>query len=245
MSTLALARRRSSIWGAFGVIASLAAGLAVYSYLSYVKDQLPVAGRLAPMVVAAHDIEPGAALDASMVRLEDHPERYMPEGAIASIDIVLGRRAVMPILAGEPVTARKLGTKGGLSSVVPPGMRAYSLMASIGSGLGSEPTPGDRVDVLATFPREVMGEPTTITILTSKEVASAGASSRRDSGKVASRLGLDAAGSQALSITLFVTPEEAEKLAMAEALGRLTIVLSPARPEEAKPRPIKPGDLTK
>lgn len=243
MSTLALTRRRTSVWGALAVLAALATGLAVYSYLSWLRSQIPVAGKLVPLVVAARDLEPGTSLEASMLRLTEHPQRYLPFGAISDQEKVIGRVLAVPVFEGEPITSRKVGRTGGLSSIVPPGTRAYSITIPSGSGLGVLPKPGDRVDVIVTLPREVLGDPTSMTVLRAKEVAAI-ATSSGSGGKVARQLGIESAAEAGASITLFVTPAEAERLAMAESLGRITIVLAPAGSEtEPPPPPIRPGDL--
>lgn len=243
MSALALTRRRTSVWGAVAVLAALATALAVYSYLSWLRAQVPVSGRLVAMVVAAQDLEPGTVLDASMVTVTQHPSRYLPAGAITDAKKVFGQAVAVTIFEGEPITARKIGKKGGFSSIVPAGTRAYSLAINSGSGLGFLPKSGDRVDVIATFPREVLGEPTSITILRGKEVASVSLGGR-ESGKVAKQLGVETASQSAFSITLFVTPTEAERLAMAESLGRITLVLAPVGADtDPAPAPVRPGDL--
>lgn len=242
MTTLALSRRRTSVWSAFGILAALATALAVYSYLAYVKSRLPEAGALVPMVVAKHDLDPGTTLSLSMLEVKDHPGKYLPDGAVSEPGTLVGKVLAVPVFRGEPLVARKLSHKGGLSSIVPPGMRAYRLAVAPGMTAGSRPRPGDRVDVLATFPREVMGEPMTITLATFIEVAAVGASGGPGSGKVANRLGVESPA-EGLGLTLFVTPNDAEKLAMAEALGKITVVLSPIRAEEARPAPLKPADL--
>lgn len=230
------------MWSVVAVLAAVATGLGVYSYLSYLRAQIPVAGRLVPMLVAARDLEPGEAITAELVRLAEHPERYLPEGAMRSVEPALGRVVAVPIFAGEPILARKLGATGGISSVVPPGMRAYSLV--VGSGLGFLPKPGDRVDVLVTLPREVLGEPTSLTVLRGKEVAAVAAGSRQSLGAVGERLGLPEQMQGGVGITLFVTPEEAQRLAMAESLGRITVILAPAKAEEDEgPPPVVPRDL--
>lgn len=230
------------MWGLMAVLAAAAAGVAVYSYLSYLRSQIPVAGKLVPMVVAAHDIEPGIRVSPGDLELIDHPERYLPDGAIPQMDTVVGKVAAVPIFEGEPLTLRKLGDSGGLSSIVPEGMRAFSLPLTSGAGLGFLPEVGDRVDVIATLPAEVLGEPTSVTILTSREVAAVGGAGS-GGGPIDRRLGLEGASS-GLHITLFVTPEESERLAMAEALGRITIVLAPSLIEEGPaPAPVTPRDL--
>lgn len=245
MGTLAssLARRRMSLWGLLAVTAAAATGLAVYSYLSWLRAQVPVAGRLVPLVVAAHDLDPGRVITSGDLGVSRHPERYLPPGALRTTAAVLGRVVAVPIFEGEAVTSRKIGARGGLSSIVPKGMRAYTLSIDSGATLGFAPKPGDRVDVIVTFPREVLGEASSITALRSREVAAVGGP-KSGSGRVANQLGLDGASGSALTITLFLTPAEAERLAMAEALGRITIVLAPLGDEtEPAPAPVRPRDL--
>lgn len=241
MSTLALPRRRASLWGIAAMLAAVLTGLLVYSYLSYIRSQIPRTGKLVPLVVAAHDLEPGTTLDQGAIRITDHPDKYLPVGALSSQSRVLGRVLALPVFEGEPITVRKLGAKGGQSSIVPAGMRAYSLAA--GSGLAVVPKPGDRVDVIVTLPREVLGTPTTVVALRSKEVASVGTTSKTTLGSVGEQLGLEEKDRSGLAITLFVTPAEAQQLAMAESLGRITIVLAPSKPEDAATGPVRPEHL--
>lgn len=248
MSTLALSlgRRRASLWGILAVLAALATGVAVYSYLSYLRAQVPVAGLLVPMVVAAGDLEPGHVLVSEDLDVVRHPERYLPAGALRTTQLALGRTITVPIYEGEAVTTRKLGDTGGISSIVPPGLRGYSLRIDGGAAPTFLPRPGDLVDVIVTFPREVLGEATSLTVLRGKQVASVGSSSTTSEGEVAERLGLQDTGleSTGFALTLFVTPDEAERLAMAESLGRITIVLAPNAPDESSnPAPIRPQDL--
>lgn len=246
MTALVLNRRRTSVWGALAAVAAMGTGLAVYSYLSYVKAQIPIAGKLVPMLVAAGDIDPGATLGTQMLELVDHPGRYLPADALTSKAGALGRVVTVPIFKGETITGRKLGERGGASSVVPSGQRAYSLSVESAAGLGFVPRPGDRVDVIATFPQEVLGEPTTLTVLTSKEVASVGPMKQEsDQGeKVAGKFGIPGSSGQTLGLTLFVSPSEAQELAMAESLGKTTVVLAPNRSTQVPPsRRVTPRDI--
>ncbi|MEO7803290.1 MAG: Flp pilus assembly protein CpaB [Actinomycetota bacterium] len=244
MHALILNRRRTSLWGVVTVLAAVATGLALYSYLSYLKAQVPIAGKLVPVVVAAIDIEPGSVLTPAMLTVKDHPSKYLPEAAIHTKDAATGQTAAMPILRGEAVTLRKLSTTGGLSSVVPAGMRAYSLATASESSLSFLPKTGDRIDVIVTFPAEVLGQATSITVLRNKEVASVGNGPQNASGKVADRLKLEGGSQEGVSITLYVTPEEAEHLALAEALGRIKVILAPSRAtDDAPPGPVTPKQI--
>ncbi len=204
------------------MLAAVVTALAVYSYLSYLRAQIPLSGRMVPMVVAANDIDSGVVVTAEMLEIDSFPERYLPEEALSSSDAAVGRVAAVPILEGEPVTSRRLGNDGGSSSVVPDGMRAYSLSPDTLDGLALAPKAGDRVDVLATFAREG-GNAETVTVIKAAKVASVGGSKGSGSG-VASQLGV---GGGKAGITLLLTPEQAEALAQSEALGKIALVLAP------------------
>lgn len=245
-----LARRRTSAWSFVAIAAAVLTALSVYSYLSYLRAQVPVAGRLVSVVVAAQDLEPGTLLTDASLEITQQPSRYLVPGTILSLSRALGKVVSTPVFKGEPLTVRKIAAKGGLSSVVPKGMRAYSLSVTSGSALNFIPKAGDKVDVIVTLPREVLGEASSITVLNDKSVASVGTIRAPGSGKVAAQLGqlgqlgLSPGAQSGLGITLFVTPEEAERLAMAESLGRITVVLAPDRPEGGpRPGPITPKDL--
>lgn len=245
MASLSWALRRgraTSIWSIAALLAAVVTGIAVYSYLSWLRAQIPVAGRLVPVVVASMDIAPGTELGAEHVELSKHPEHYLVPQSLTSLDAAIGKVASIPLFTGEPITSKKIGDEGGLSVLVPAGMRAYSLAASTGTGLGFAPRVGDRVDVIVTLPREVLGEPRTTTVLRGAEVAAIGSSSAEESGRVADQLGLEVSEG-AVQLTLYVTPQDAERLAMAESLGRIAVVLAPGEPEGSAPEPLTPRDL--
>ncbi|HEX2053381.1 MAG TPA: Flp pilus assembly protein CpaB [Actinomycetota bacterium] len=222
MTTLILSRRRASRWSVLAVLAAVTTALAVYSYLSSLRAQIPVFGRMVPMVVASTDIDSGVVIKPGMVEVVDHPERYLPQDALENPSLAIGRVAAVPILQGEPVTSRRVGRDAGSSSVVPDGMRAYSLSPQTLEGLALAPKAGDRVDVIATFARDG-GNAETVTVIRAAKVASVG-SGEGGSG-VASQLGVG--GSSAGGITLLLTPEQAEVLAQSEALGKIALVLAP------------------
>lgn len=220
MTTLVLGRRRTSRWGVIAVLAAVLAALAVYSYLSWLRSQVPVAGRMVPMVVAATDLEPGIRVTDGMLELVDYPSRYLPAESLTAAEEAVGRLTTHPILAGEPVTGRKIARNAGASGAVPEGMRAYGLNPQSLAGLALMPQAGDRVDVLATVGDE-QGRAQTVTILRSIQVASTGG------GQESSGVGSSLMSSEDRSVTLLVTSSQAEALAQAEAGGKITLVLVP------------------
>src|SRR5687767_8622626 len=121
MSTIVLTRRKASLRSAFAVLFAVAATLAVYSYLSWMKAQIPVSGKLISMVVATRDLQAGETIEPAMLELVEHPSRYLPVGAFKGIDPVVGKVLSVPVFRGEPLTKAKLGSKGGVSGLVPAG----------------------------------------------------------------------------------------------------------------------------
>lgn len=182
---------------------------------------MPVAGRLVPIVVAATDLEPGIRVTDGMLEMVDRPSRYLPEGSLTSAEQAVGRLTTYPILAGEPVTGRKIARNSGASGAVPEGMRAYGLGPQALAGMAMVPRSGDRVDVLATLPGDD-GRAKTVTILRSIQVASTG-TTREDSGAGSSLV----SSNKDRAVTLLVKPDQAEALAQAEAAGKITLVLVP------------------
>jgi pilus assembly protein CpaB len=129
-----------------------------------------------------------------------------------------------PILAGEPITARKIvrGGEGGyLSVVLTPGKRAVAVPVSADTTAGGFILPGDRVDVLSTrdapLPggvggRVIIGE----TVLRNVRVLALDQKTTADK---------DAKSQIATSATLEVGAAEAEALAAAKAGGPVTLAL--------------------
>jgi pilus assembly protein CpaB len=175
--------------------------------------------REAPVVVAAGDIEAGAKLAARDVLVVRIPQSAVPPGAISDPAKVVGRGAILPVSKGEFILPNKLaaleaGT--GLPSLIPPGMRAVSVRVNDVVSVAGFVQPGTRVDVLATGNSANGNERQTVTVLENVRVIAVG-------GSLLERL---AGGEQnAPVITLLVSPDDAQKLALASQEGRIQLAL--------------------
>ena len=201
------------------------------------------------VVVARRDIAPGVVLTAAMIELREVPRGSTLEGAFIAVDEVTDRVARYPLLAGEQVREARLVSVGdedtaqgqGLAFSIPPGMRAISVAISEVSGAGGLIVPGDRVDILVATDFERLfspseadaledeaGDPIVLTLLqdvlvlaVAQEVARAlpggDPSSRRDDEVEVQ----PSAG----SVTLAVTPEDAQTLFFATQEGKLGLLL--------------------
>ena len=172
-----------------------------------------------PVVMAADDIQVGAKLAARDVQVVTLPQSAVPPGAFSGTSQVLGRGAILPISKGEFILPNKLAALNagaGLPSMIPPGMRAVSVRVNDVVSVAGFVQPGTRVDVLATGNQGGGNERQTITVLENVAVIAVG-------GSLLERL---AAGEQSAPvITLLVSPDDAQRLALASQEGRIQLAL--------------------
>jgi pilus assembly protein CpaB len=131
------------------IAAVLCAALAAGSAFSARSHRVaPVA--VGPVVVAAHDLSPGAALTASDLRLEQWPSAIRPSGAPAQLAAVVGRQVAGAVRSGEAMTSTRL-VDGAITAGLPAGMVAAPVQLADAAAAGFV-QPGQRVDLLAGAP---------------------------------------------------------------------------------------------
>jgi pilus assembly protein CpaB len=212
------------------VILALVAGGLTIRWLASFRGQAgpakpaPVT-RKVEALVASRPIPKGARLDAGMVRLKGFEADAVPTGALRETADAVGRITAREISQDDPITPDKLlpkgATGGGLEAAVEPGKRALTVKGTKIMGSGGHIAPGSRVDVLVTYsqPGKTDAKINKI-ILENVLVLTAGA-------ELEARVGKD--GREELAntdfFTLMVTPEEAERLALAADLGSMHLAL--------------------
>lgn len=176
------------------------------------------------VIVAARDLYQGVTITEEDLYAVDIPPRYLPDGAFVSPEHVVGRIPRERILANEFIRASRLADPEsgiGLNAVIPRGMRAISVDIADGRALSGFLNPGNYVDVLVTITPEDGGEPETSTL--EQAVFVLGVNSRMSDERP--EQANDRRGRHRPSVTMLVTAEQAEKLAQAEAVGRLQLTL--------------------
>ena len=172
-----------------------------------------------PVVIAAQALPLGTLIKPEAVKLSALPESLFPGGGFSKVEDVLERPVISPIQAGEPVVEARLaarGSGGGLSPLIPLGMRAISVRVNDVVGVAGFVLPGMRVDVLVTGSPPGNQDTRTTTVLQNITVLSVGQTIQVD------------AKSQAINapvVTLLVTPEQAEALTLANNQGHIQLVL--------------------
>lgn len=127
-----------------------AGGLVVLAGLAALRSN--PAGDYAEVVVADHDLRPGAALTPADVRLEKRLAATVPDGSLADVSAVAGSTLAGPTRRGEVLTdVRLLGSRlaeAAIASKAGPGARIVPLRLA-DSALVDLVRVGDVVDVLA------------------------------------------------------------------------------------------------
>src|SRR6059058_1868277 len=114
-------------------------------------------GEKVRVAVANTEIELGARLNPEMVRLVDWPQGSVPPRAFADATQLDGRVVTANLHRGEPVLEARLapvGTKGGLSAVVPEGKRAMTVRVNDVVGVAGFALPGTFVDIMVNTQEE-------------------------------------------------------------------------------------------
>jgi pilus assembly protein CpaB len=213
-------RKKSFIIALAGaVIFGLIATVSVSRYLSNVQAYTKTVGNV---VVAKVPIALGEKITAEKLEMVPMPNGSVPEGAFDSVEKVVGRVAVLPLFVREPVTSTKLaaeGAAGGLQAVIPEGFRAMTVGVNEVVGVSGFILPGSFVDIVCVItPQDGAQGPISKIVLQNIKVLANGQNldQPKDGREAAQNI---------RAVTLQVTPEQAEKLALASGEGRLQLVL--------------------
>jgi pilus assembly protein CpaB len=200
------------------------------------------------VLVARSDIPLGQIANEGSFRWQDWPSDAVGSSFVTrtskpqALKDFSGAIARAPILAGEPITDNKLikaGTGGVLAAILPQGMRAISTKISEITAVGKLILPNDHVDVILT--RRMRGrsgaeEHVSDTLFRNVRVLAIGQQIEAKEGKK------NAEGNVA---TLELTPRQAELLALANAMGEISLALRSIADLSAGGGPSAGSDLTR
>ncbi len=202
----------------------LVASIGINQVLASRRAASNSSGGTTNIFVAIKDIGIGDPVTTELVKLEEWPENKVPAGAITNLQQLEDRRARVRFFPGEPILEAKLLPKGeemsSASDVVPKGMRVVAVRVDAQSSGGYLLLPGDRVDVmvhLAANASVSVPETLTRTILQNVKVfAVDDIFSREKDGKntIAAK-----------TVSLLVTPKQAELLTLARSIGEIQLAI--------------------
>jgi len=229
-----LSRRQS-----FGVAAAIALVVAVLLFVvlnKRVTPPEPVEAETVGVVVAKTNIPAYTELTAGMVEMKDVPKGQVPPQALGQLVVAIGQVAQFDLQAGQTLTRGDVmpaGARQGLTFVIGDGMRAVTVALDPVSGVGGFAQPTDRVDVVATFDQDDMT--ITKTVLQDVEVLAINEQTIRPPVRAAKASDAGAekekeeapATEQIKSVTLAVTPHQAQILILSASRGSIHLVLRP------------------
>lgn len=181
---------------------------------------------LTKIVVAAANLNIGTRLSADNLALAEWPKANVPQGAFSEIGQVEGRVVISKMIAGTPIRAAELAAPGsgaGLVATIKPGMRAMAIRVDEVVGVGGFIMPNTFVDVI-----EIDSQSPTSrarTILEKVEVLAIAQETYNEDGKP----------KVVRTVTLELSPQDAEKMAQTTHKGPIQLVLRNPLDEVVEP----------
>jgi pilus assembly protein CpaB len=207
------------------LIAVLLAGVASFGMYRVVSRRPAPQGELSKtvdVIVAQHPLPLGTRLTKDHVKLVKWPAETQVPGVFAKAEDVLDRGLIATVDENEPLTAAKLaplGAGAGLPPSITPGMRAVSVKVNEVVGVAGFVVPGTRVDVMVTLTnRQAQQESVTRVVVSNVQVLTAGTRYDQENAK-------DGKPIPSTVVTLLVSPEDGERIALAASEGQVMLTL--------------------
>ncbi len=190
-----------------------------------------------PMIlVATRQLPTGTIIGPDSFRYQPWPKELVEKAYFlkdkTDVNTLVGTVVRYPITAGQPLTQGSLvhpDDRGFLAAALAPGMRAVTVKVSQEQGVAGFVFPGDRVDVLlaqtisvkegSSYPDDQLYTAETIV----RNVRVLATDQRYDAEDETGKTPVRTFG----SVTLEATPDIAERIAVAENMGKLSLALRP------------------
>ena len=199
------------------------ASLATYMAMGYLKRQAavqPPKEKTAIVVVAKSGIDPASRVSPAQLQTEVWHQEKAPQGSFSSVSQVEERVAATLIMPGDLILENKLAPKGtvpGISALLSPNQRAMTVKVDEASGVAGFLTPGSWVDVVVVVDKgEYNKSPIAKLLFQNLKVLGTGQKLETRPGDKPQIVP---------TVTLEVSPEQGERLALAAQEGRISLVL--------------------
>jgi pilus assembly protein CpaB len=261
-------RRSLMVAVVFGVLSAVL----VLSYLKSARGGGDNSGVvMVPAVFALRDIPERTQIKEGMLEVRQVPTDSRHVLALVEKNRAVGQITRVPIASGEQVLSNKIADQVrdvGFSAGVPEGRRAVAVGVDEVVASGGHIAPGDFVDVIAVFevyagdtaarggsgPRDFFGKDqgekpkvfSSVTILQSIQVLAVAAKADATLPTGGDKKGVTSGATrdEAKSVTLAVTPEQAERIFLSEEIGKLRLALRPFGDQEQRKIPAVGNNLT-
>ena len=222
---------RNKIILIMALVFGLMAAFGTFKYLDNLKETYRTSGNYAKVAVAAQRIPARTPIQEQMLKFVEMPVEYITAGAVVDAKDAVGKLARGDIYPDEQILHSKLVARedpdAGLAGKVSPGRRAVTVAVNPVSALAGMVVPGDRVDVITTFNTE--GNPSqslTSTIIHNIPVLAVDTNTSAGNPR----------GEAPATVTLQVTPAQAQELILATERGSIRLTLR--SPDDIQATPI-------
>ena len=219
------------------IVAVLLGGIAAkVAHDMSVKRKAPVSSTV-QLVVAKGAVAPGTQLSPEMVTAIPAPGNTLPAQSFSNVEELLGRVVTVPVADGQPMLENFLAPKGaaaGLQALLPPGSRAITIDVNEITGIAGLLVPGCKVDIVSTLTGSEPDKTVTRMVVQNVLITAVGprmSAARPDGDK-------DQGGYR--TVTLTVTPRQAQIIELASSSSRTRLVLR-ARGDDAA---VDPNGVT-
>lgn len=171
------------------------------------------------IVVATVDLGLADTVTSQHIKLVSWPKASVPPGALRTSAEAEGRVVRSSVVAGEPLIDGKLapqlsGRGGIMPMLIPEGQRGVTIRVDEAMRESGFVLPNSRVDVLVSMPKAGTNEKVAKVILQDVTVLASGQTVEMKDNKPVTNT----------TVTLALTPQQVERLAVAQSEGRLMLV---------------------
>lgn len=216
---------------ALGVLAFYLSNKVISNRMQQIEADFKASKATVEVVVASRNLSAGDVIDSNSASIREFPKEFLHESALKADEFsrIDGEALLVGVRAGEPLLPVYTVTRGGayFSGNVKEGQRALTIEVDELSSIAGMVRPGDRIDLIMTAkpPQNtrttsaVQPESYTFPLLSSVEVLATGRAQRGSGGSVESYS----------TVTLNVSPQEANAIIAAKTSAKVTAVLRSPR----------------
>ena len=223
-------RLKAAVFLLGSLFAAAIAALVIFTVIRNFQAQLREVSappELELVAVTNRTLWPGETISEADLVLKEYPPEFIPPDVLATADLAINRVPRERILDGEFIRVERLAVPEagrGLPAIIPRGMRAITLDISGGSAVAGFLNPGNYVDVLVTAgdPLQTNTLLQAVTVLAVNDRLGAARIEKDEEGNRTGQRRPPAAP----SVTVAVTPDQAEMVTHAYSLGRQVVTLT-------------------
>lgn len=213
--------KRTAVVVGVAVLLAAVASLGMYRIVSRMPARTADMKTI-DVVVAQHPLTLGTRVTRDHVKVIRWPADTPVPGTFAKVEEVIDRGVITTVAENEPLTNAKLAALeagAGLPPSIPPGMRAISVKVNEVVGVAGFVVPGTRVDVMVTLSKnQPTDDSLTRIVVSNAQVLTAGTRYDQEKAK-------EGAPIPSTVVTLLVTPEDGERIALAASEGQIMLSL--------------------